>query len=238
MKTWVKPLACFIFLCRTANGQGFIDLNFEHPTIVTSTPSGGGYNFGTANVPGWTEYNGLGDVNYSGGMTVNYNNPTLDDSGVTLVDTNFLAPIQGKYSIMLYGGSVYAENGTNGASIGQTAQIPTTAQSIIYWGNALQVTFNGQPLSFSDISDTPNYSIWDADISPYAGQTGQLLFTAPWQTYGLLDNIQFSTMAVPEPRAMSLFICGLLFFCCWKLWKCAGHLLTLLSPLDSQLFDF
>ena len=58
------------------------------------------------------------------------------------------------------------------------------------------------------ISNTLNYTIYGADISAYAGQTGQLLFTAPLQTGALLDNIQFSSVAIPEPSALTLFALG------------------------------
>jgi hypothetical protein len=121
-----------------------------------------------------------------------FNNIALDSPAVTLQGTNspFYPAIQGNCSILLQGGSSSVPS-TSYSSIGQTAQIPSSAKSIIYWGGALQVTFNGQALSFFDISDTPNYTIWGADISSYAGQTGQLLFTAPWQTTALRDNTQF-----------------------------------------------
>jgi hypothetical protein len=61
------------------------------------------------------------------------------------------------------------------------------------------------------------------DISAIAGQTGQLLFTALSGTifnagYGLLDNIQFSTQAIPEPGVFGLFGFGALLLG-FRLWK-------------------
>jgi hypothetical protein len=213
-------IAVSFTLLRNVFGQDFTNLNFEQSTIVSSSPSGYGFNSGTANVPGWTEYNGYGDVNYSGGMTVVYNDQTLDDSGVALEGTNYFTPsIKGKYSIFMYGGSFAAENSTNGSAIGQTGQIPLTTQSLTYLGlndNNLQITFNGQLLSFNAISSTPNYTMYGADISAYAGQTGELLFTAPWQTgEGMIDNIQFSSSPIPEPNTLSLF--SYFLFLCWRL---------------------
>jgi hypothetical protein len=118
--------------------------------------------------------------------------------------------IQGNYSIFLQGGS-FAVPSTSYSSIGQTGQIPSNAKSLIYWGGALQVTFNGQPLAPYAIGTGPNYTIWGADISAYAGQSGQLQFTATWQTSGILDNIQFSSVSVPEPSSRDLILISLLF---------------------------
>lgn len=150
--------------------------------------------------------------------TVALDDIALDSPAVTLQDANspFAPAIEGNYSIYLQGGSISAES-TSGASIGQVGEIPLTAESIIYWGGALQVTFNGQPLSFSAIGGTANYTIWGADISAYAGQTGQLLFTAPWQTETLLDNIQFSTSAVPEANEWGIFAGCIALFCCRRM---------------------
>jgi hypothetical protein len=142
----------------------------------------------------------------------------LDSAGTALEGTDYWTPaIQGNYSVFLQGGSIYYPGGTNGASIGQTGQIPATAQSIIFWGNALQVTFNGQILSFIDISNALNYTIWRADISAYAGQTGELLFTAHWfNGQGMIDNIQFSTLPIPEPSVLGLFsMCTAIL--CWHM---------------------
>ena len=58
--------------------QGFLNLDFEQSTIVSSYPSGFDFNYGIANVSGWTEYNSPGGVNYSGGMTLGYNSLPLD----------------------------------------------------------------------------------------------------------------------------------------------------------------
>jgi hypothetical protein len=184
-------------------GQGFVNLNFE-TTTITPNPYGPGY---VATVPGWTWTPG-------GSPWVYFNSATLDEPGVSLEGTNWYVPaIEGQYSISLQGGTAYAYD-TNGASIGQTGQIPLTARSISYWGGALQVTFNGQMLSFSAVSNAPNYTVFTADISAYAGQTGQLLFTAPWRSEAYLDNIQFSSIAIPEPSVLNLF--GICAFClCW-----------------------
>jgi hypothetical protein len=75
--------------------------------------------------------------------------------------------------------------------------------------SSLQVTFNGLLIPLVQIGSTANYVIMGGDVSAFAGQTGQLLFTAlPNVGYGLLDNIQFSTAAVPEPSTFALVALG------------------------------
>ena len=200
-------LAVVILCCEIAFGQGFVNLGFENTTLtpILVNPLSG-YYATNATVPGWDWSPhgtfGNGDPN----TTVAFNNLALDAPYVTLHGTNDpygYTAIRGKYSILLQGGSPFVSSASY-ASIGQTGQIPSTAASIIYWGGALQVTFNGQPLAFNAISNAPNYTIWGADILAYAGQTGQLLFTTPWQTSAFLDNIQFSSSPVPEPSILSL----------------------------------
>ena len=243
MKT--KFLAsAFLLLCKLVLAQGFVNLNFEQSTIVSSSPSAGGaYDSGTANVAGWTVFcDGL--ENYAGGMTVNYNLLTLDAPCVALEGTNFpsIPSIQKKYSLWLFGGDFI---GTNGVYIAQTGQIPNTAQSLTYWGlnyNNLVITFNGQLLSFNTISNTANYTIYGTDVSAFAGQTGELRFTAPWSQIGssvlagsgIVDNIQFSSSPVPEPSGFLLIGLGLWLLIVFKLQKVSPRnlrhpIVTLLS---------
>jgi hypothetical protein len=178
--------------------QSFVNLDFEDSIVTSSQPAWWfAGDTGMANVPSWTEFNGWGDANYSDGASVIYNNQTLDSPNVSLWDASYPNPaIEGNFSLFLYGGDVSSY--TNGASMGQTGQIPLTAKSITYWGNRLQVTFNGQMLLLYAISNAANYTIYGADISAYSGQTGELLFTAPFRNSGMLDNIQFSSTPLPE----------------------------------------
>lgn len=193
--------------------QGFVNMDFEDATLSPAT--------GTANVSGWTEFNGYADGNYPGGMSIIYNNRTLDEPDVSLslagMNSYLPAAIQGGYSVFLWGGDAY--DNKNGASIEQTGQIPSTAQSIIYWGDQFQVSFAGHPLPLSAIGSGPNYTIWGADVSAYAGQTGELLFTAPWGGFsGLIDNIEFSSSPIPEPSEPALLALGALSLGFWR-WR-------------------
>ncbi len=193
----------------------FQNLDFEQSIIVSSHPSGYGFDTGTANVPGWTEYNAVDSSNYSEGATLNYNSETLDAQCVSLEGVAYPRPaIDGQYSIFLEGGSIYDIYSHAGASIGQTGRIPATSHSLTYWGtdgNWLQVTFDGHALSFSPIAIFPDYAVYGADISAYAGQTGELLFHAPWPSGGgMLDNVEFSDRVVPEPSGFALSVLGAL----------------------------
>lgn len=109
---------------------------------------------------------------------------------------------------MLFGASKFAPQ--QSAAIGQTGLIPLDALSLTFWGYASDVSFAGQALSLVVLGTTPDYYIYGADISAFAGQTGQILFTARPQTLSIIDNIQFSTIAVPEPGAFVLAALGCL----------------------------
>ena len=207
---------CVIVSTLFASAQGFVNLNFEQVTLTNTLPSGYGFNSGTGLVRGWTGYWGWEIQNYSNGMAVIYNNETLDASNVSVEGTNYWRPaLSGKYSILLKGGSVPAGQVypwmTNGASIGQTGQIPAGINSLTFWSDSsyfgFVVSFAGNVLPFAKLGDYPNYSIWGADISNYTGQTGELLFNAPWSNGGgMIDNIQFSSNAVPEPGTLALIV--------------------------------
>jgi len=71
-------------------------------------------------------------------------------------------------------------------------------------GAAVRVSFNGLTLPRVPLGSTANYTVWGVDVSAYAGQTGELRFTAPWLSAGVLDGIQFSLTAIPEPSVLAL----------------------------------
>jgi hypothetical protein len=204
-------------------GQGFVNLNFENTTITPGVfPGGTRY---VATVPGWT-WSPAGNFVNGDPNSVAYNDIALDSPAVTLHgvdDPHGYPAIEGNYSILLQGGSQFVPN-TSYSSIWQTGLVPSTAESLIYWGGALQVTFDGQPLTPVAISSAANYTIWGIDISAYSGQTGELRFTKPWRDTNFsdgafLDNIQFSSVPVPEPSALAFCGVSLSFLLGIKLMK-------------------
>jgi hypothetical protein len=210
-------LAAGLIIGQHCHSQGFVNLDFETANITVVPPGTG---LSTATLPGWTAYvsPSIGNPTYDT-YTISYDTFALDAGGIFLEDANVpyggagpggfsILPIQGNYSIYLQGASLPAA--LTVASIGQTGTIPIGTESLTYWssGGALQVTFNGLPIDFLVTGTTANYDIYSADISAYAGETGQLLFTAPANDSALLDNIQFSASPVPEPSVFALTALG------------------------------
>jgi hypothetical protein len=193
----------------TAEAQGtFQDLNFESARIILDTNSPYYPNaINAANaLPGWT----VGGENEAA-PDVLYNTTSSGAPAVSLQGPGSFQPIlQGSFTVELQGSSAGAPASV---SIGQTGQIPAGSASLQFFGadlGNLQVLFDGQPLSYGAIGTGPNYTIYGADISAYAGQTGQLLFTALPDGTALIDNIQFFT--VPEPTTCALILCGTFLF--------------------------
>ena len=197
-------------------GQGFVNLNFERANLSAYGSEKEIEIPATNGIPGWTAYSdgvALDDIVLNG--------QSLGGGEVNIDGTNNptgFAPDQGNYFVFLQGG--FYDTGT--AAIGQTGTIPANALSLIFWGSShnMVITFNGLPLSFAILGNTANYTIYGADISAYAGQTGQLLFTAldgeeivppnypEYGGSGIIDNIQFSSSPVPEPNKSVLACLG------------------------------
>ena len=209
MKT--NALLLVVVAVSNLHAQGtFQNLDFESAT-PPFTPVSPNLVSITNALPGWTSYYQGNPIN-----GVWYNNRPLDEAGTALYDpaSPSLRPIQGNYSVLLIGSTVLSPV-TSAAAIGQTGQIPITALSLQYFAtlDVSAVTFNGQPIPTFKISDGAGYSIFGGDISSYAGQTGELRFTAypsayPFAYYTVLDNIQFSNQAVPEPGVLALSVVG------------------------------
>ena len=184
-----------MLLAVTGRSQGFVNLNFEQAQITNVI----GGEIPAANAfPGWT----------ASATFFVYNSFSLSGSSLSIMDTNALFTpnqIQGKYFALFFGAG-YSLYSNTPVSLSQTGLIPVTAKSILFWGDneGLAITFNGSPLNFGAVSNAPNFTVYGADISPYAGQVGLLSFSAPYGTQGFVDNIQFSSTAAPEPSSLAL----------------------------------
>ena len=212
MKIILASLAFWILGMVPCHSQGFLNLDFESAHLS-------GYAQGlvpaTVGIPGWNAYvSGIPD------SQVLFNLKNLDDPVVTIQGTAsiYLTPLQGNYSVYIQGGSPYAY-GTN-AGIFQTGQIPISAKSLTFWGQVgnVQLSFSGQALSYNAIGNIGNYSIFGADISAFAGQTGELRFNVTHPGGAILDNIQFSNSPVPEPGSLALLVAGGLLVA-WRRWR-------------------
>jgi hypothetical protein len=208
---------------RLASGQAFINLDFEDADL-TGYPPGSAVPAASA-FPGWT-------VNAT---YISYDGFVLSGEAISVFDTNSSYPgshMEGKYY------AFFAPANTPGSSrsisLGQFGQIPAGTQSITFWGKigGLQITFDGQSLAFAEIGSTANYNIYGANISQFAGDTGDLLFTLPPNSINpgaynaQLDNIQFSTSTIPEPGTFSLLWTGIAFF----IWHFVNRPNTALEP--------
>jgi hypothetical protein len=196
------------------HGQGtFQNLNFEQ-ALVPDIPSGQGGNIVSVSngVPGWAVY--LGGVQQS---SMVHNDRSLGAAAVAIDGPQWASSqiLEGKYTVSL-------QHSTAGpaitAAIGQTGQVPQTAESLAFYGDrsvigAYVVTFAGQPISLVTLGSTSAYIIFAGDISPFAGQTGELLF----QGNGELDNITFSNLPIPEPSVFGLSTLGALLLG-WRVW--------------------
>lgn len=97
-------------------------------------------------------------------------------------------------------------------AVAQIGLIPATAKSIHFDANAVNfsVSFDGQPISLTALSNAPNFTVYGGDISAFAGQVGELRISSallPGQPYsggGYFDAITFSTQTVPEPNTLLL----------------------------------
>lgn len=186
-------------------GQGtFQNLDFEAAQVVF-IDLGNRYIATTNALPGWSAFSGTSEL-----PTIAYNWFTAFPD-VGLYGSNSLA-IAGTFGVLLRGDG----------SITQTRLVPTDAESLLFKGSwtsltPLNVSLGGQSLSYTIISNTPAYTFYGADISMLAGQTATLTFSAPSLSAYVIDDIQFSAQAVPEPYSMALLLCGGLLL--------AGHLL-------------
>ena len=207
------PLAVF------AQGTSFINLNFE-AAILPSLPPGqsGGSILVTSALPGWHAYFGTDEI-----FTVTHNDVSLGAVNVSMLGPQYASSqiLEGAFTVVLQGG--FNTGGTS-ASIAQTGLVPLNARSLQFRiaGQGVAdfgVFLGGQSLSLVQMSTLPNYSVYCADITAFAGLPSELRFTSFRRLggptgYAPLDAIVFSPDIIPEPSAFGLFGLGALLFTC------------------------
>jgi hypothetical protein len=221
-------LSFLLFAISGGAQSAFQNLDFESATVAGSGPEP--YpNFvpiGTA-LPGWTAYLGSQQV-----TQVGYNAPANSTASITVIGPTWASSagfgiIDGNYSVDLQTGAnpLGQTPPTENASIEQNATVPSFANSLQFEAlelTPLSVSFNGNtlaPVALSSAlgSDGVHYTLYGANISAWAGQSGQLDFTAVFNgsyNYDLLDDISFSQTAVaPEPSPLVLYAIGGLLLC-------------------------
>lgn len=202
----------------SASAQSFTNLDFESATLIPSAGDWWGWvQFGPA-LPGWTGYFGT-DV----ARVANYDLECMDSWGISILDascTNCLWPagavLHGRYCVLLQSGETVSTNVERGTAIAQTGTVPSNAKSILFNAGPfplpsgititnLVVTFDGTQVAFDveavigGSESSGYYGRVAGNISPFAGRTGELRFTAPclppvpnWNNV-FLDYIRFST---------------------------------------------
>lgn len=217
MKFFCATLVIALLLVASGRcqSQGFLNLNFESAKVSGLSP--GDFVLTQDAFPDWSAYYGTtADPTSSTESAVAYDGISTGGPMISLQDSNAPDPyntLQGNYSALLVGAAGTA------VSLGQTGTVPSTAQSLTFWGSlsgTIEVSFDGQMLSLTDVSNALNYTVYAANISSYAGQTGQLLFTSPSPYATIFDNVQFSTSPVPEPSAFALCTLGGLSLAWWR----------------------
>ena len=211
-----------LFGAISTHGQSdFQNLDFELANLPTLPPGQlGGSVLTVDGMPGWTTFVGVVQV-----TSILHNQEYLDTASVSVLGPNYAyGPIlEGQYTGFLQAG--YDPFSTSlsdraSASISQTGTVPLGTESIHITTGAnttgLQITFAGFLIPLVVIESTPNYSIFAGDFSSVAGSSGELQLTAlPVAFYNgfnriYLDDIQFSSIPIPEPSTPSLFVLGVL----------------------------
>jgi hypothetical protein len=202
-----------MFGALSTHAQTFQNLNFEqaNPVIVQGSLY---YPYGVTEasaLPDWTVT--YGNVQQT---QITENDPSGGATWVSLVgpgaegyapgSTYPLAAIDGNYSVLLQGGL-----SASAASISQTGLIPASTQTLFFRAEPglgpLDVSIGGQNVPFAAIGTGPNYTLYGADVSAWAGDTEQLTFSAlQYPSEGLnnwlIDDITLSS--VPEPGPILL----------------------------------
>ena len=176
-------LLAVVLMASNLHAQGaFQNLDFEQANIVTIPGTFPIYAVASNAIPGWTAYIGDNptDVLFYDSLSIGSPNVSIHDSA-SMPGGSSLQPLQGNYSIGLQEGLSLP------AAIGQTGHLPANAKSLIFSASidfssrsfsTLQVTFTGNVIPVTQLDSAPGYITLGGDISSYAGQTGELRFSA------------------------------------------------------------
>jgi len=181
----------------------FINLDFEEGAFILIPDDPYGQVEWEPAMPGWTGYIGIAQVD-----RIAYNSGPIDSPGISILGPRpFADPdLHGDYQIRLHNAFPVP---TDVPAIAQIGTIPPDARSIRFYSASpyvllLRLSFNSHEIGLEHLESLGDRrEVWGGDVSPYAGQTGELRF---WGG-GLLDYIQFLPAPMPpklrEPRLNS-----------------------------------
>jgi hypothetical protein len=199
----------FLWLMQAAiySQTEFRNFDFESallPEIPADQP-GGFVNTSDA-IPGWEAFGRQLDKPLA---RISHNDITLGGAAIIVYGPQWRNSgeiLEGSYSVGL---TTRAFDPESVVAIAQTGRVPLGSKSLLFYAQApavVKVTFGNDKLPFFDLVSRDKYHVYGADVSPYAGLTGELRFTAvafpPYVAGGtILDNILFSSGDLPFVRS-------------------------------------
>lgn len=205
-------LSLLAFLSTSVQAQGsFRNLGFEEALIAPGIP-GGKVPTGIA-IPGWSAF-----LDGSLLAEISYQQFAPFRSDITLFDlTSGARTLDGLFSLSLF--SV----GIGDTSIRQTGTVPQSSRFLLFklgprdqnpvpdWSTQPTIRVNGEVINYEPLEFGLTYSLYAAEISPFAGQSVTLEFAAIRPPRGVsaffLDSIEFSN--IPEPKISVLILLAL-----------------------------
>ena len=199
-----------ISLC--ANGQGFVNFNFEQATVVPTVPTYGFLDWNLA-VPGWSHSTGADtSIVYYGsehlGLTQYY--LLMDSTSPVYAPGTQLA---GNYSLAFASGRANSADLNApwvNAYISQTRTIPVGSLSLRMLATGpFEVRVGGVGVIMHSLGG----NTYGGDISAFAGGSYEIKIintASTIHTPTVVDNVLFSSVAVPEPSGVALSIIGTL----------------------------
>ena len=223
-----SPTVLLLLAASSALAQGtFQNLDFESANAAGLT------NFFVAfkdAFPSWIGYIGTNQASLAG-----YNFISAGGAVITLITPSALdartaaSVIDGNYTATIPAGQTSPFGIIVPGALGQTGVIPLGVKSLRFSasGNVdyLSVTFGGVNLPFLATGTGSNYRTYAVDISALAGMSGELRFTeqaASFEPVVILDDIEFSPVAIPEPGVLAFFALGTLLST-WRILRVAPH---------------
>ncbi len=211
------------FAAMPVHVQAFQDLNFESGNFSNPTGVPPEVPITTA-LPGWSASIGGVPVTEVWANSISFGTAAIDvfGPGWTSIDPGI---IDGNYTVFLQAFNA----GQGNVSLWENGTIPANVESLqfkawsVYPTANFSVSFEGYTLSPVVLSSGltasgQDYNLYGVNMASYAGQSGQLEFTA-LANQGInpgnieLDDITFSTAVVsPEPSIVALTAIGGLLF--------------------------
>jgi hypothetical protein len=192
----------------SANGQGFINLDFESAVVQPLTSSN--LCLWSVAAPGWGRSDSSSVIYYQQGhLGVDQIFLLMDSTSPVWAPGTQLA---GQYSLALASGYLLNDPSSAwvDAYISQSGDVPSSAQS-------LRLLATGPFEVFLGGVEIPMFSLggnsYGGHVSGFAGTTAELKIVNTASVgdvhhYSIVDNVSFSPEAVPEPSTVALFVLG------------------------------